>query len=799
LPLRSPSLPERASGLARGAWLALCLALARGTLLAALELSHHDDGGLARRRLAGAALWITSVALGLGLFGALKDLALSSWSHGRRRLAARGVLVLFLSAACTAYLLGRFDPDPSRRVGLETGRGVLVLAAAGLSALVLCAWLLLARRPLGGLALRARSGLPPLLGLLAAAGLLRWTQRDLGAQMEVRTVVRELCREPWEVLAERADAPVRLGFPAPSLDYERNGAARPALLLPPPARARLDLGSQESGHWLTASVGLDHSVVADLGASYADRRVRFLVRLDGEPAWSLELPLVGEQEWHPLNGRQGLWCPPGAVLELETSLLDAQGRAGEAPDALLLGFAGLELERRSPVARARSSPEAPSVVLIVIDTLRADRTSAYGYARDTTPHLRALAERGVLYETAQSTSSWTWPATASILTGLAPQEHGVEDAEHSYLPADLDTLAEALQRQGFTTACWSGSPLIVPDKNFDQGFETFDSGREPVMRRSEVVLPPALEWLDAIGDRRFFLYLHLMDPHAPQIPLAEGRRDFAAEVPRDFDPWRIVQLSWQLRDEGFDAAGRPRTEELVTDEERRSMSALYDACVWSADHWIGQVLERLERLGLEERTVVAVTSDHGEELLDHALLTHGHSLYQELIHVPLVLAGPGVPRGLRLARPVSTAALGPTLARLGGAELAGSSAPLRFEAGDGPEAVLFSTRQGWWNGSANQSLQGMRRGALVLQHAPGGRPWGAAEDAGDTRLFDLGTDPFEREDLARGDPARIEGLLEELRRRLSELGQRAAGSGFEVDDATRARLGGLGYSGDVPR
>jgi arylsulfatase A-like enzyme len=487
----------------------------------------------------------------------------------------------------------------------------------------------------------------------------------------------------------------------------------------------------------------------------------------------------------------------GAQLELESALIDAQGQEVAGAPPLRAGFGGLALERRERLARTTSAPERPNVVLIVLDTLRADRTSAYGYARPTTPNLAALAARGVLFEEAQATASWTWPSTASLLTGLYPEQHGVEDAASSFLPAALDTLPEALQRVGFTTAAWSGSPLIVPDKGFDQGFEFFDASREGTLRRSDLILPGALEWLGSLRGTRFFLYLHLMETHAPFVPLAEGRAQFAAGVPAGYDPRKVLDYNWELQSQGFDEHGARRTDAVVTPDEQRWISELYDGCVWSADHCLGLLLARLAELGLDDETIVAVTSDHGEELFEHGLVTHGNTLHRELVRVPLVLAGPGLPRGERVAAPLSGVAVGPTLARLAGTTLAGLSAPPDLFAAGDPAPMLFSTRQGWWNGYARQPLFGLREGSTVLHLAPEAAPWGASAQpgAGELRLYDLALDPGETNDLAASEPARAEALRAELVRRLASFAEHRVVNGAAPDPGTLERLRGLGYLG----
>ncbi|NOT32329.1 MAG: sulfatase, partial [Planctomycetes bacterium] len=518
-------------------------------------------------------------------------------------------------------------------------------------------------------------------------------------------------------------------------------------------------------------------------------------RIDGRLVFETELPLENSPAWVELGGGAGLEVRGGSELELESALLDPSGREVTPADPLLAGFGGLALERRARVPRAHATRERPNIVLVLLDTLRADRTSAYGYPRDTTPHLAALARRGLLFEEAHATASWTWPSTASILTGLLPEEHGVQDAASSFLSETLDTLPEALQRAGYTSAAWSGSPLIVPDKLFDQGFEFFDASKEGNLRRSDLVMPGALEWLGAASEWRFFLYLHLMEPHAPYVPLPEARARFAPEVPASFDPRRSLDHQWELLSRAFDEHGQVHTERVVPPEEQRWISDLYDGCVWSGDYWLGQLLARLEELDLTENTIVAVTSDHGEELFDHGLLAHAHALHRELVRVPLVIAGPGLPQGERIVVPVSGAALGPALARLGGSRIEGLTDSFDLLRPGAGADVLFSTRQGYWNGSGRQPLFGLRQGSRVLHLAPRAVERGSAAPGGDLRLYDLAHDPEEHDDLAAREPERAQAMRERLLACLAALETRRTETGGAVDEGTQEMLRDIGYLG----
>lgn len=760
-------------------WGALaCLAL-RGALSLALELAHHGDLAQAGERLRAARVTEFLLALVLGL-------VLAGLGRWRVPAALRAVPAATLVAA---YVSGWLGGDPSRAVALDTGLGRLAWSLLALAALGLAGLLFL---PGACARLRARLAPGPALGLLVLLlAAPQFVPARAARPIRLHTTLRELAHEPGEILRQHASGAPGPGLIAPSRAVDPAGSGRPGLVLPPPGALRFELGDTHD-LWLAGGLGVDHSMEEAAAARYPGHRVRFELRLDARAPLEFELPLAGAAHWLELGAGAGLELAGATTLELATRLLDAAGREVVPPDALRVGFGALRLERHAERTRARSSPTTPNLVFVLLDTLRADRTSLHGYGRATTPELEALAARGTRFDAARSSASWTWPSVATLFTGFLPEEHGVVDAVRSFLPLALETLAEGLQRAGFTTAAFSGSPLIVPEKQFDQGFELFDASREGFLRRAELVVPPALDWLAARRGERFFLYLHLMEPHAPYIPLEEARARFAPAVPRTFDAYEMLAWQWDLRSDGFERDGRPRTDAIVSAEQRQWASDLYDASVWSADHWLGVVLAQLAALGLDDETIVVVTSDHGEELFEHGLFAHGHSLHRELVHVPLVLAGPGLERGRVVSGPRSCQALGATLLRRLGLELP-EAWPTRdlLDEPDGP--LFFSTEQGWWKGRGGNPLYGIALGGRVLHWAPEGRAWGGGPP-GEVALYDLTQDPDEREDLAAERPAEVallQALLEQQR-----AGQVRAGAALDAPDAaTLDMLRDIGYIG----
>ena len=451
--------------------------------------------------------------------------------------------------------------------------------------------------------------------------------------------------------------------------------------------------------------------------------------------------------------------------------------------------------------RARASrPAVKNVVVLCIDTLRADHLSAYGYRRPTTPRLAALARRGVLFENASAAAPWTVPSVGSLLTSLYPGEHGAQVAgEVRHLdeqtPAQLrpgvETLADILHAAGYRTALFSGNPYLWG--RFQRGFDTALAD----YRRAGELTDRAIDWIARRPRKPFFLYIQYMDLHQPIEPPAP----YASHFPVSLGGER----GGEHADWSFD-----RQSDLADPEFRRFRAhkiALYDGALLYVDTEIGRLLDALSRLGRRDDTLVVVTADHGEEFWDHAEaerqmggdprgvwgIGHGHTLYQELLHVPLLVAGPGWDEGRRVPCRVSLLDVAPTvLAALGlpgrpamrGASLAGAiGGP--DDAGACPRSAV----------AAESTAYGPDARALVWSG------WKLIERAGaGPALYDLQKDPGERHDLAGCRPrtlAALSGLL------AHELAPRRGGSGqvsppqapLAPDPETVRQLRSLGYAG----
>jgi len=403
----------------------------------------------------------------------------------------------------------------------------------------------------------------------------------------------------------------------------------------------------------------------------------------------------------------------------------------------------------------RREPRDANVLLITLDTTRADHLSCYASGHARTPHLDALAARGVRFAHATAQVPLTLPSHACIMTGAYPTVHGLRDMGGFVLDKSHPTMASLTQAAGFSTAAFVGSRVVAKHFGLSHGFEVYDDdmgadteeGKLPGMfpeRRASVVTDRALEWLNHNASRKFFLWVHYYDPHQPYDPPEPYKREYA--------------------------------------------KSLYDGEIAYMDEQVGRLLGGMGQLGLASRTLVIAVGDHGESLGEHGEQTHGIFLYDATLHVPLIVAGPDVPPGKVIDDQVRSIDLHPTAMEFLGLPLSpqaqgvslwplllrGTHVRSNYSYG---ETLYPRTYMGW------SELRAMRNDAWKLILAP------------HPELYDLTRDPGELQNLIARQPAEADQLQKQIWEVAGTQAKNERVAAVPVDEQTRQELESLGYVG----
>lgn len=407
-----------------------------------------------------------------------------------------------------------------------------------------------------------------------------------------------------------------------------------------------------------------------------------------------------------------------------------------------LFLAGLLFLAGCRTGREPSAPTGPrrlNLLLVTIDTLRADRLGCYGYSKVETPNLDRVARNGVLFENAIAQAPLTAPSHASMMTGLYPTVHQVRDTGGFVLSAAHPTIAALLRREGWDTAAFVGSSVLKKRFGFGQGFDVYDDrmgdNRE---RPAGEVVDRAVAWLGTQSGKPFFLWIHVYDPHLPYTPPSPFREKYA---------------------------GR-----------------LYDGEVAYTDQQLGRLFDAVHRKSPD--TLIVVLADHGEAFSEHGEYAHGVFLYDTTLHIPFLIAGPGVPAGTRVKSQVRTIDLLPTLlelVRVGapqgiqGVSLAPAFAGKEFPAGASYVETLFpKINMGW------AELRAVRTGRWKYISAP--KP----------ELYDLAEDPAETRNVIGSHPAEARAFQAKLKILAGNAGNEKVRTGAG-DPKTMVQLQSLGY------
>jgi len=379
---------------------------------------------------------------------------------------------------------------------------------------------------------------------------------------------------------------------------------------------------------------------------------------EGDAPFAIEVTADGQPTTQVLAGAaSGVWTDHKVDLSRfagETVRIDlvAEGQgagrlAWNAPRILV------------PARPERNLEPAKNVVVLVIDTLRADKLRPFNpQTRVKTPVIDRFASEGVVFELAQSPENWTKPAVASILTGLHPQTHQQKTGDAA-LPSSAELLSEHLKGEGFATGSFIANGYVSDRFGFDQGWDDYTNYiREGKSTEANDVFEKAGNWIETHKDGRFFAYIQTIDPHVPYDP--------PGKYLEMYDPSEYAgQVRPRMTGDLLEKAKRNPPQVVFDASDKRRLKALHDGEITKHDHFFGAFLERLGKLGLADDTLIVVTSDHGEEFEDHGSWGHGHSVYQELLHVPLMFRLPNrLPPGAKVGNAVSTLDVSATVTEL---------------------------------------------------------------------------------------------------------------------------------------
>lgn len=483
------------------------------------------------------------------------------------------------------------------------------------------------------------------------------------------------------------------GVERPSLALDRPLTLSFYLEVPPRAQLVFGVGTESKEHKasLEISVTRDGTDSATLFSTHAPggRWSDHSVDLAGYAGQAVRLDVKGAAE------------PSGRFLWSVPALMTPPGEPAKRPAAVR------------------------NVIVLLIDTLRADRLKPYNpRSRVETPVFDRLAREGVLFARAQSPENWTKPSCASVLTGLTPMTHGAKTSEAA-LSRAAEMVSETFHAAKFATGSFIANGYVSDRFGFDQGWDHYRNFiREGKPTEAENVFKTAGDWIEKNRDKRFFAYIQTIDPHVPYDP--------PAELVQKYDP-RPYAGPVQPRKTPTLLERAKQKRVTFSESDQRRLEALHDGEITYHDRQLGRFLARLAELGVRDDTLLVITSDHGEEFRDHGSWGHGHSIFQELLGVPLLFHLPGGLPARRVEHPVSTLNIAQTVL-----DLSGVSGLSRAEGRSLVPDLLGATPVG--PQAAFSDWQDIRRVVRLGSYKLVAR-------ASRSILFDLGQDPVEKNDL----------------------------------------------------
>ncbi len=580
---------------------------------------------------------------------------------------------------------------------------------------------------------------------------------------------------------------------------------RQALIAPTPSRYDATFRIPENGRLSFGHAILPISWRVDTSAAFSVSVV------DGsgtpERVYSYEAPVIDQAQagWLDVDVSLARFAGKEVTVRLETT--------SGSPDAIV-NSVWSDPVAYAPLGDAESGSRPKNIVLVSLDTLRADHLADYGYPRMTAPAFTRFSRENVVFDRFVSQAASTGPSHMSLFLSMFPSAHGIVNHEQQ-LSRKAVTLAEIYRDAGYRTAAFTEGGYTAAEIGFYQGFSSYAEVVGPMDGRggyADVTFPRAADWIERNRDQPFVLFVQSYQVHVPYCPgepwVDLYRGGYNGPLDRCVGYGEIGAMN-------YEAMGLPWKLEKnhgknpPTPEDIEYLVALYDAEIRKIDSWFAHLLDTLEEQGLAEDTIVVVFSDHGEDFGDHlALGRHARSLYDEMVHVPLAMRIPGGPNRMRIPDMITSVDLLPTLL-----ELTGVSAPKNLEpegaslvpllegrelesrpayAENYSDAIRAMIRRGNWKLIHTREFEDPEQ---VEEHAP--RTMIVRGLRLGTELYDLENDPGETRDLSTEEPAILEELMRELERFLEKQEGRALPSGTRgISAGELERLRKLGYAED---
>jgi len=430
---------------------------------------------------------------------------------------------------------------------------------------------------------------------------------------------------------------------------------------------------------------------------------------------------------------------------------------------------------------------ARNLIFILVDSLRSDHLNCYGYSRTISPNIDQLAREGILFKNSLSQSCWTKPSLSSILTANHPTSVGITGMNDAII-GNITTIAELLNKAGFHTAAFIANPYAGKEHGFTQGFDEyhtiFAQNPSEYEINADELNREVFKWLEKNKDKKFFLMIFYLEPHTPYAPPEPYDRLFSPVSRASENLWK-------------EEPSDPSEDYL------KALIDLYDGEIGFLDHELGRLFEKLKKLGLWENSLIALNADHGEEFFDHSGWQHSHTLYEELIRVPLIIKGPGLPQGVKVKTTVQHIEIFPTLFNLLGLKqsptFTGQPATDLIE---DPDTIVnkLTYHETYLPGKSFIAARGIK--------------WKIIYDLEKKtyQFFDLSKDPLEKNDLITagggtstpnlnsGTRKNFEFFKTSLHRLADQAGKlrslRRAFRGVKYDREAMRLLEGLGYTGN---